>query len=241
MTFEQDQELLARLLAPVQQLLEHPPASLGPFAGSLLHGTTIGALIVGDGQYVVAFSDGKVSMGSKPVRLDFRKIFKIDRRTRMLISGSPVLGIEYARVLRAWIGYLEDTSGQRLTARSKIGNAAGMIFSGIRLMGAGIVCAPIIATYDVNGKNRARIWEIGGEGSEIEQTTRGFCVGGSGSSIEPWLDEKYSVAGGKSMSVDAGIELAREAIEKQIPKSDSFSGGKVSIDVIGPDGTQLIS
>lgn len=240
MLFEQDQEFLAQLLAPVRQLLERPPESLGPFAGTLLHGTTIGAFIVGDGQYVVAFSDGKVSMGSKPVHLNYRKIFKIDRRTRMLISGSPVLGMAYAKALRAWIGYLEDTSGQRITARAKIGTLSNTLFRGIGLMGAGIVCAPIIATYDAKEKKRARIWDLGAEGSEVEQTERGFCVGGSGATIEPLLNEKYPTAGGKSMSIDAGVELARRVID-QIPKSDSFSGGKVSIDVIGPNGTRLIS
>ncbi len=238
MGYEQDAAFLASLLAPVRELAAHAPATLGYYGAKLLHGTTVGALIVGNGQQVVAFSDGRVSMGNKAVSDTYRKIFTLGKYDRLCISGSPILGISYASALRNYFGYKEDTSDAHLTARAKVKTLTKTIFKGISLMGVGIVCSPIYATYDIKEKKCARIWSIGGEGSEVEQTTKGFCASGSGADIDIWLGDPYAAAGGTAMDADTGIALIRKAIAKG---ADVFSGGHVSIDLIGPDGARTIS
>lgn len=234
MTFQRDEEFLNRLMAPIQELRSMVPGNPGPVEH--LHGTTIGAILVGNSQYVVAFSDGKVSLGNKPAHMAYRKIFTVDHHSRLLISGSPILGKEYASALRSWIGYAEDT-GRPMLARAKANALAGMLFRGFGLAGAGLVCAPILATYDYAGKRCARIFPLGVEGSEIADVN--FATGGSGGNIDILLRDRYAKAGETTMSPDDGIALAREMI-KLVPDYDSFSGGKASVDLIGPEGARTI-
>ena len=234
MSYELDELLIARITAPLRRAYEHAPLTLGLHTDKLLHGTTIGAFIVDNGQRAVAFSDGKVSMGNKPVHLAYRKILTVDRFTRLLISGSPVLGVEYARVLRSYIGYREDTSGQPMSARAKVHFLMRQLKGGLGLMGAGILCAPILVTYDTREKMCARIFSLGPDGSEIPHLD--FASGGSGSNID--IDLRRSWRPG--MSADEGIALAHQVITTVAPEIDSFSGGKVSIDLIGPEGARII-
>ncbi len=239
MEYARDELFLARLLAPIREVCERAPETLGVHGEKALHGTTIGAFIVAKGKFAVAFSDGKVSMGSTPVSMTYRKMFTVDRYSRLLISGSPVLGMKYASAIRSYLGYLQDVSDQNITARAKVKALSATLFHGIGLMGAGILCAPILVTYDIKGKVRARIFSMGADGSEVEQDR--LAVSGSGSGIEGRLRERYEGLGGIDMDVDAGIELAKIAIHIMAPNADSFSGGKVSIDLIGPDGAGTIA
>ena len=230
-----DEEVWTRLTANVARLSAGPSPSLGALTDKMLHGTTIGAILVEGGQKVVVFSDGKVSMGNKPVSLVYRKIMSVDQFTRLLISGSPGISMEYAAILKSWIGYSEDTNNRLMTARAKVRALARLLLGGIGLAGAGIVCSPILATYDALEKRRARIWSLGFDGSEVEYTD--CTADGSGGNVDIFLHERWR----PEFTEDEGIRLAREAIEVKISHIDSFSGGKVSIDVIGPDGIRLVS
>ncbi len=238
MTLERDDQFLMRLLAPIREVCERPLTTLGIHGEQAPHGTTIGAFIVEKGQFAIAFSDGKVSMGNTPVSMTYRKMFTIDRYSRLLISGSPVLGMMYASAMRSWFGYLQDVSDQNITARANVKALSKTLFRGLNMMGAGIVCAPIFATYDIQGKKCARIFKMGGEGSEVEYND--LAVAGSGGGIDGLLRDHYNRIGGTAGNVDAGIELARTAVKLMAPAADSFSGGKVSIDLIGPDGVRTI-
>lgn len=237
MSYELDERFIERITAAVRQANAHGPASLDDRASQFPHGTTIGAFFIDEGRRALVFSDGKVSMGNKPVNLDYRKILTVDRFSRMAISGSPVLGAAYAASMKAWIGYREDTSGQPVSARAKARFLGRLLMGGINLMNAGIVCAPIFVTFDQREKKRARIFLFSAEGSELEQQL--FATSGSGGNIDVWLRKALKVPG-TNLTLDEGVALAREAIHEVAPDNDSFSGGKVSIDLVGPDGAQTI-
>jgi 20S proteasome alpha/beta subunit len=226
-----------RMLAHIRQVAAAAPASLGEAGKLLLHGTTIGAFTIESGRKAVAFSDGQVSMGNKPVHRAYRKILSVDSHTRMLIAGSPVLGIDYDRILKMQIGFREDTRGP-MTSRAKINILARMLFHGLGLMGAGIVCAPIVVTYDTVGKQRARIFSLGPEGSEVEYTdaANAFTTSGSGSNVDVHLISAWK----PDMTEEQGVALARTVIGELAPGIDVFSGGRVSIDVIGESGIRTI-
>lgn len=233
-SYEMDERFIERITATVRQAQTHGPFTLGEHAANLPHGTTIGAFFVDNGAQALVFSDGKVSMGNKPVHLAYRKIFTVDRYSRLAISGSPVLGAAYAASMKAWIGYREDTSDQPVSARAKARFLGRLLMGGMNLMHAGIVCAPIFVTYDAREKKRARIFMFSGEGSEIESDS--FSTSGSGTNVDVSLIDYWR----PDLSVDDGIALARRTILGLAPKIDSFSGGKVSIDLIGPDGARVI-
>jgi len=236
-SYELDERFIERITATVRQANLNAPVTLGEESGKMPHGTTIGAFLINNGSHALVFSDGKVSMGNKPVNLAYRKIFTVDRHSRMAISGSPVLGAAYAASMKAWIGYREDTTDQPVSARAKARFLGRLLMSGINLMHAGIVCAPIFVTYDRREKKCARIFLFSGEGSEIEQPL--FATSGSGGDIVIWL-RKALKGPGSGLSMDEGIALAREAINEVAPDNDSFSGGKVSIDLVGPEGARTI-
>jgi 20S proteasome alpha/beta subunit len=229
-----DERFIERITAKVRQASLHGPASLGTHAAHLPHGTTIGAFFIEGGARALVFSDGKVSMGSKPVHLAYRKIFTVDRFSRLAISGSPVLGAAYAASMKAWIGYREDTSDQPVSARAKSRFLGRLLMSGMNLMHAGIVCAPIFVTFDAREKKCARIFMFSAEGSEIESDT--FSTSGSGTNVDVSLIDYWK----PGMSLDDGVALARRTILGLAPKIDSFSGGKISIDLVGPEGAQTL-
>ena len=234
MSYELDERFIARITAPIRTVCEHAPVSLQGQAGVLLHGTTIGAFMVDDGQAAIAFSDGKVSMANKPVHMAYRKILSVDRYTRLLISGSPSVGFAHAGALKAWVGYREDTSNQPVSARAKARFLARLLMGSLSLTAAGIICMPILATYDVREKKCARIFSLGPDGSEVEHSD--WSTSGSGADIDVWFRKAWRTG----LTVDEGIALARDTIKTLAPDIDSFSGGKVSIDVIGPDGARTV-
>ncbi len=235
MSYELEKQFIARITAPLRHLNEHPPQTLGEYSnGKLIHGTTIGAFTVEHGQRALAFSDGKVSMGNTPVHLGYRKILAIDHHTRMLISGSPVVGMHHAASMKAWIGFREDTTGEQVSARAKVKFLSRLLLGSINLMHAGIVCAPILVMYDIRRKKAARIFALGADGSEIEHTD--CTAGGSGSVVNVLLKNEWRA----ELTVDQGVALARKLILETAPNNDSFSGGKVSIDLVGPEGARTI-
>ena len=54
------------------------------------------------------------------------------------------------------------------------------------------------------------------------------------------LRQAFKKGPGLEMSEAEGITLARELIGDLAPNIDSFSGGLVHIDVVGPDGVRTI-
>jgi 20S proteasome alpha/beta subunit len=243
-SYELEEQFIARLTAPLRHLSEHPPQTLGMHLGQLfrgttdpgpfLHGTTIGAFTIEHGQRALAFSDGKVSMGNVPVHLAYRKILEIDHYTRMLIAGSPVVGMHHAAAIKAWIGFREDTTGEQVSARAKVKFLSRLLLGSINLMHTGIVCAPILVTYDIRRKKAARIFSLGVDGSEIEHTD--CTAGGSGASVNVLLKNAWRA----DLTFNDGVALAQKLILETAPQNDSFSGGKVSIDLVGPDGARTI-
>jgi 20S proteasome alpha/beta subunit len=219
-------------VCPAQPLTAQVADSL---KGQLKHGTTIGALLVDDGKRAVAFSDGKVSMGHEPVHLGYRKMMAVDSHTVLLFSGSPSLAVQYGRAVRNWIGYRQDTTNGPMTARAKELAIEGILLRGISLLGAGILLAPIMVTYD-HAKGRVRLFNFGPEGSMTEHDR--FTTSGSGMSVRHRIDERLQErdrSGAGSLTLPEGIAMARDFIAN-IGKVDSMSGGKLSMDIVGPDG-----
>lgn len=231
MSLDYDRQFLTRLLEPVTTVAKAPLTRLP--SEELKHGTTIGAFVVEDGSKALAFSDGKVSMGGSPVHMSYRKMLHVDPFTIMLFSGSPSLAVRVGRALRSWVGYREDTTNAPMTPRGKELALETMLMQGIGLMGAGILLAPILATYDAQ-KKRVRLFNFGPDGSMTEHDR--YTVSGSGMPSRLILRERWS----PGMSVAAGVELIRRLIT-EIPETvDSFSGGKPSIDLIGPEGISTV-
>lgn len=227
MSWDFDQQMMTRLMAPITAALAQPLQKIP--AEQLMHGTTIGAFAIENGTRAVAFSDGKVSMGNEPVHLAYCKMAIVDPHSVLLFSGSPSLAVQYSRALRSWIGYREDTTNEPMAVRAKELTLESMLLRGIGLMGAGIMLAPILATYDPQ-KKCARLFSFGPEGSMMERPD--FTTSGSGHSIRHTLKERWR----SDMSKDEGVAMAQKLIDKDIVNIDSFSGGKVSIAVIGPEG-----
>ncbi len=224
-----DENIRALLLAPVEHAARSldgaSPASLREWT---LHGTTIGAMLIEHGRSAVIFTDGRMSMANLIVSEEYRKIQSIDPFTRMLISGSPGLCIANARALRAWIGYLEDSRQQHIPVRAKVNFLETTLMGQLGLLARGIVCAPILAAYD-HEKGRTRIFTIGLDGSTNE--TQNYVMGGSGFHSLNHLKKVWH----PGLTAIEGVAMAREIVSLS-KDGDSGSGGRIQIELIGPDG-----
>jgi 20S proteasome alpha/beta subunit len=232
MTWQYDQDVLTRLTSCLTAAGKGASPALPQ--GMLMHGTTIGAILVEGRKRALAFSDGKVSLANEPVHMAYRKMMAIDSHSVLLFSGSPVLAVQYGRVLRSWIGYRQDTTNEQMNARAKELTLESLLLRGLSLAGAGILLAPILVTFD-HQKGCVRLFNFGPDGSMTEH--QDVAASGSGHSVRILLKESWREAG----TLDEAIVLARKLIAQNIPNEiDSFSGGKISMDVVGPDGVTTI-
>jgi len=200
---------------------------------NLAHGTTIGAFLVDGGQTVVAFSDGKVSMGTQAVALDYRKGLPLDSHTVLLMAGSPVLGTLTARLLRAYIRSYQDLRmGRPMSADPKKTRLARELLGMFGLAASGILLAPILATYDVY-KKRARVFGYSMEGSFNER--HDYATGGSGASVYKVIKERRKA----DMTPDEGVALA-EYLVKDTTEDDIGSGGRAFVYLLDSNGTRLV-
>lgn len=199
-----------------------------------LHGTTIGAFLIGNGEAAVVFSDGKASMGTEAFSMTMDKIIKVDRRSCLLISGSPSVGERFARALRSWTGYLEDSENRPLPVRGKVNFLQDALASnGPRLAAFGLVLMPIFVTYDEE-RGKARTFALFPDGTSLEKESTALLGSGytSGNSL---LEELWT----PGLSETDGIALARRVLAKTTTK-DNASGGQHTVKVLGAAGIRLI-
>jgi 20S proteasome alpha/beta subunit len=200
------------------------------------HGTTIGAFLVAGGQAVVAFSDGRVSIGSRIASQDYRKVVTLDSHTAMLIAGSPVIAQRFAQMMQVFIRAYQDLRlGKPMSVDAKRKRLARELLGAFGLAAHGLILAPILATYD-RGKRRARIFAYGPEGSFSERrdtgdSTNGYATSGSGEGVYKLIKERRRL----DMSVDDGVTLAQYLVADSA-EDDSGSGGTTFVAVIDRDG-----
>jgi proteasome beta subunit len=229
-------ELRRPLLETQRAFTALTPTQQMEAAGMVPHGTTIGAFLVTDGQALVAFSDGKVSMGTRIAAMDYRKLVTLDSHTAMLIAGSPVMAQRMALLMRSYIrAYQDIRMGKPMSTDAKRKRLALELLGTFGLATSGLILAPILATYD-REKGRARIFAYSPEGSfnerrDVGDAHGGYATNGSGEGVYKLIKK----ARRPGMSVDDGIALAHELV-RDAAEDDSASGGSTFIAVIDRDG-----
>lgn len=212
-------------------------ANLAGTSGSLksiaMHGTTIGAFLIGQGEAAILFCDGKISMGNTAFALDFPKNKRIDRHTCMLLSGAAGPGMAYAKALRTQIEFIQDSENVILPARVKANFLKQLLRENMGLSAQGMACHPILASYDTVDHQAIRLFVINPDGSDIVRESSAML--GSGANGTTALVEMSWHPG---LTQEEGVALVRDVREGA--KADNFTGGTWVLWRLDADGVSPI-
>lgn len=198
------------------------------------HGTTIASFFAANRAAIISVSDGKASEGPTlyPASLDFQKVVEIDSRTIMLFAGAAGLASMHAKSLRNWVETMERVREEGLSTRAKVNMLSRMLREGMALASLGLIVISILATWDI--KKGGRIFLIGPDGTSVLKSD--YAIHGSGRIGEGLLLKAWH----PNLTVDEGVDLAKELITTNAQKLDSGTGGRIQIKVLTAQGVTTI-
>ncbi len=190
-------------------------------------GTTTLGMVCKD--CVIIAAESKVTMGYLITSKEFPKVYQIDDRMAMTISGGVGDAQNIIRVLKAEINIYKLTRNAEMTVRA-VSTLLANIQQNARYYP--FMLFPIIAGIDKEGMHVTSVDPAGG----IEEDA--YTSTGSGSPFAYGvLEDSYR----KDLTREEGIALAIRAI-KAAKERDAASGGKyVTIAVIDKNGVEMIT
>ncbi|HLD83768.1 MAG TPA: archaeal proteasome endopeptidase complex subunit beta [archaeon] len=189
-------------------------------------GTTTLGMVCKD--CVVVAAESKVTMGYLVSSKEFPKLYQIDDRIVMTVSGGVGDAQSVVRILKAEINIYKLTRNAELTIKG-VSTLLANIQQNSRFYP--YMLMPIIAGFDRTGTRVFSVDPAGGIGEDAYTST------GSGSPFAYGvLEDGYR----KDMTREEGIDLAVRAI-KAARERDIASGGKnIDIAVIDKNGTEFL-
>ena len=204
------------------------------------HGTTIGMLRVDNGERLIAFSDGKMTVGDMAFGSKMDKVMQVDDHTCLLISGSATMGIRLAHSLRSYIAIRENTDHRLLPASAKVNFLVGALAQMFPMAAQGMGVVPLMATFDRAHSQEGRLYLFTMDGSVAPINTckvygSGFTPGNG--ALEILYDEEVHTNG--FVGLAKGIDFTHRILEKTTT-DDNHSGGSWTIKIIDKDGVHTV-
>lgn len=187
-----------------------------PFLRAAVHGTTILAVRYEDG--VVMAADRRAVVGSRIILRTAEKLFALDARSGIAVSGLAGPALQLVRLLQTEFEHYEKVQGMPLTADGKVNRIARLLRDHLpaALLGMGVV--PLFAGHDER-RRAARLFSYDLTGGRYEEAD--FSCAGSGSG-----PATAAVKFGFTDHLDrsAATDLALTALYCAADE-DSFTGG----------------
>ncbi|GHE06141.1 proteasome subunit beta [Streptomyces alanosinicus] len=143
------------------------------------HGTTVLALVYGDG--VLIAGDRRATMGHLIAQRDLEKVHPADDHTAVAFAGTVGLAVDMVRLYQVELTHFEKIEGIPMTLAGKATRLAAMIRQNLAQAMQGLAVVPLLAGYDVTAPDggRGRIFGFDPAGGLYEKSD--FYAEGSGS------------------------------------------------------------
>ncbi|XP_005142720.1 proteasome subunit beta type-5 [Melopsittacus undulatus] len=213
----------AGIAAPL--LRELPPLLPGPGI-HLLHGTTTLAFKLPHG--VVLAVDSRATAGSYVASQSVQKVLEVSARVLGTLAGGAADCAFWQRVLarQCRVYRLRHRQHASVAAAAKL--LANMVY---QYKGMGLSMGTMIGGWDKRGPG---LYYVDSDGTRVPGTA--FAVGSGSPYAYGVLDRGYH----PELELEAACALARRAIF-QAAHRDAYSGGRVSVYHVGPEGWRCIS
>ncbi len=195
-------------------------------------GTTIFGIVCKDGVVMAAdrqMTRGQYLVGSK----NFPKVTQINEYLVMSIAGNASDALRFKKYLSAELKLKELKSKSRPTVKQSANLLSSISYSGIRQPSAiPAIVGSFLAGFDEDDSTELYIISPDGTIEEIKD----YGASGSGDTFVLGLFERQYK---KDMSIEEGIELAKEAL-KSSTQRDVYSGYGIDIFTITKDGIKKV-
>lgn len=199
-------------------------------AGSLgeVHGTTVLSIRCQEG--VLTLADRRATAGNLIMFDEAEKVFALDDRTVIAISGAFARSVEVCRFLRHSFQYYRRMTLNELSLEGKLQEISRTLAGNLAAMMDGIgVFIPIVAAYD-HRRDRFGVYFFDGAGARF--THGGYACAGSGSerirgvfeylarTVAPWEERPMTevlVEGLRMLDIAADLDSATGGFKKALP------------------------
>lgn len=193
-----------------------------------VHGTTVISIRCQEG--VLTLADRRATAGNLIMFDEAEKVFALDDRTVIAISGAFARSIEVCRFLRHSFQYYRRMTLNELSLEGKLQEISRALAGNLSAMMDGIgVFIPILAAYD-HKRDRFGVYFFDGAGARFQHG--GYACAGSGSerirgvfeylerTMGPWesrtMDEVL-VEGLRMLDIAADLDSATGGFKKALP------------------------
>ncbi len=142
---------------------------------SVPHGTTVLAMVYGDG--VVIAGDRMASDGHSVSSRRMDKVIRTDPHSALAISGAVGPCLDMAKLFTTELEYYEKIEGRQLSLSGKANKLAQMVRGNLALAMQGLAVIPLFAGYDAN-RGIGRVFKYDVAGGKTEEGD--FVTAGSG-------------------------------------------------------------
>ncbi|HTO55139.1 MAG TPA: proteasome subunit beta [Myxococcota bacterium] len=184
---------------------------------SLIHGTTVLALVCKDG--VLMAGDRLATEGHAVGTRDLEKVFRIDDTCMMAIAGAAGPAIEMVRMFQLELEHFEKLDGQPLTFEGKANRLSFLLRQNLPAAMQGLVVMPLFAGYD-HDKGRGRIYKFDITGGRFREADS-YSTGSGGKDARASLKK---VGRHEDLTRDQAIDAAVEALTDAADE-DRATGG----------------
>lgn len=203
------------------------PAQLGGTRDEV-HGTTVLSIRCHEG--VLTLADRRATAGNLIMFDEAEKVFALDDRTVIAISGAFARSVEVCRFLRHSFQYYRRMTLNELSLEGKLQEISRTLAGNLAAMMDGIgVFIPIVAAYD-HRRDRFGVYFFDGAGARFQHG--GYACAGSGSerirgvfeylarTVGPWESRPMSevlVEGLRMLDIAADLDSATGGFKKALP------------------------
>jgi len=184
---------------------------------SLVHGTTVLALVCKDG--VLMAGDRLATEGHAVGTRDLEKVFRIDDTCMMAIAGAAGPAIEMVRMFQLELEHFEKLDGQPLTFEGKANRLSFLLRQNLPAAMQGLVVMPLFAGYD-HDKGRGRIYKFDITGGRFREADS-YSTGSGGKDARASLKK---IGRHEDLTREQAIEAAVEALTDAADE-DRATGG----------------
>jgi proteasome beta subunit len=184
---------------------------------SLIHGTTVLALVCKDG--VLMAGDRLATEGHAVGTRDLEKVFRIDDTCMMAIAGAAGPAVEMVRMFQLELEHFEKLDGQPLTFEGKANRLSFLLRQNLPAAMQGLVVMPLFAGFD-HDKGRGRIYKFDITGGRFREADS-YATGSGGKDARASLKK---VGRHEELTRDQAIEAAVEALTEAADE-DRATGG----------------
>jgi proteasome beta subunit len=184
---------------------------------SLIHGTTVLALVCKDG--VLMAGDRLATEGHAVGTRDLEKVFRIDDTCMMAIAGAAGPAIEMVRMFQLELEHFEKLDGQPLTFEGKANRLSFLLRQNLPAAMQGLVVMPLFAGFD-HDKGRGRIYKFDITGGRFREADS-YATGSGGKDARASLKK---AGRHEDLTRDQAIEAAVEALTEAADE-DRATGG----------------